>query len=151
MPQMMTDKKLFTTLKKIKMNYAEQQLPLSEVTKDTWPLLKSSLYFDKVKERYIMYISTHDNWRGGQVEADWIACSTTEINAFFGREVTAVTPLILVEDVAVKIKPFLDSRVMDNELVGIKLQSRKSILILSSSDLLILLRYLEHSPKIIRN
>ncbi|KRM95087.1 hypothetical protein FC19_GL002181 [Liquorilactobacillus aquaticus DSM 21051] len=145
------DQKTFTILKKIDMSYAEQHIQKDKMMDDSWPLLKSKLIYSKPDGKYFMQISTQDNLERNSTKSDqkWMVCEEKQAGQLLGGKVTALTPFVLIEDRQKQVKPLVDSRVMEYELVGIELQSDHSMLIISSSDLLIFLRYIEHSPKLV--
>lgn len=149
----MTDKKLFSILKKIKMNYAKQHIQTDRAADDNWPLLKSSLFYNKSDENYCMYISMQAIWLvgKGRQQQELIFCEKDQIDELFESKINKLTPFVLIEDTKKQVKPIIDNQLMKYELVGIKLQNEKSILIISSSDLLIFLRYIDHSPKMVES
>ncbi|WP_311408660.1 hypothetical protein [Liquorilactobacillus uvarum] len=140
-------------MKKIKMNYAKQHIQTDKTDDDTWPLLKSSLFYNKSDEKYCMYISMKASWLvdKGRQQQELVFCEKDQIDKLFESKINKLTPFVLIEDSKKQVKPIIDNQLMKYELVGIKLQNEKSILIISSSDLLIFLRYIDHSPKMVES
>ncbi|KRL05854.1 hypothetical protein [Liquorilactobacillus oeni] len=135
------DKEALNIFKKIKMEYAIQDVSSDEKSALIGPNLKSALFLEKGTQKYILRFSAETNWLYQNKKL--VPCNQKQRKRFFDVTFREITPLVLVEETKMPLKVIFDSRILSSGLVLIALQNGREGIAISPSNLLLFLKYIK--------